>query len=236
MSNVDTTQTAPYQLMPDLAPDEFEALKDDIKRRGVLVAVEFDGDGNIIDGHHRLRAYNELIDEGEDIPMYDQKVVHFPTEDAKKEYVLAINLKRRHLSPEQKATLYAKLRLPPYNMTLQQIADVANVGVGTVWRALDNLPDEVQETLVQLQTVGKDGKKYPAMYQVAERVIIPGEKAERDHVASGYTSSDQSAEIAPKYLIVIEVPNEQMQASILEGLSAEPWATGDDVAIKAVIS
>lgn len=231
MTQVDTSQNAPYQLLPDLTPEEFQALKDDIRARGVLVAVEFDGDGALIDGHQRLRAYNELIDEGEDIPQYDQVIRHFNTEDEKKEYVLAINLKRRHLSSEQKATLYAKLRLPPYSMTLQQIANVAQVGVGTVWRHLENVPDDVRDTLDQLQTIGKDGKVYPAMYNLVERTIIPSEKAERDHVASNYTTSDQTSEITQKFLIIIECPSESAQASALESLNL-----GDNYNVRAVIS
>jgi hypothetical protein len=133
--------------------------------------------------------------------------------------VLALNLKRRHLTPEQKAMLFARLRMPPFNMTLQAIANIANVGVGTVWRGLENLPDEVRATLDELQTVGKDGKVYPAMYQVMERTLIPGEKAERDHESRSYSSGDQTSEIAPKYLIVITCDDEEQQAEILEQLA-----------------
>lgn len=226
-----TTQDAPYQLLPDLSPEEFHALKEDIRVRGILVAVEFDENGAILDGHHRLRAYQELIDEDVDVPMYDQKVVQFESEEAKKDYVLSINLKRRHLTSEQKATLYARLRLPPYNMTLEAIAAIAGVGTTTVWRHLDGLPDDVQETMVQLQTVGRDGKVYPTMYNIS-RTLIPAEKAERDHAASGYVGSDQSQELAPKYLIVIELTSEEEQADILEQLTSG-WPT---LKVRAVIS
>jgi len=228
----DTSTTAPYQLMPPLSDDEYNALKSDIKERGVAVAIEFDGDGNLLDGHHRLRAYEELIDEGFDVPMYDQKVMHFENEEAKRDYVLALNLKRRHLTGEQKALLYARLRQPPFNMTLQAIARVANVGVGTVWRKLEEVPADVRETLDQLETIGT----YPAVYGGAvERTIIPAEKALRDHTSKGYTSGDQSSEIAPKFLIVITCPDEDTQSNILEGLPAQDWAD-DGVSIKAIIS
>lgn len=231
-----TTQGAPYQLLPDLSPDEYAALKEDIRRRGVCVPIEFDGDGNILDGHHRLKIFEELEAEGVQIPMYDQVVRHFDSEDAKKDYVLSINLKRRHLDSAQKAELFYKLRMPPFSMTLDQIAAVANVSNATVWRHLDSLPDEQRDNLAQLQTIGKDGKVYPAQFQIVERTLIPGEKAERDYAAREYVGRDQSAEIPVKYLIVIEVPNEQMQSSILNGLAAEPWADDDAVTIKAVSS
>lgn len=231
MTTVDTSQSAPYQLMPPLSDDEYAALKEDIRHRGIAVPIEFDGDGNVLDGHHRLRIYHELSDEGADVPMYDQKIMHFESEDAKRDYVLALNLKRRHLTGEQKATLFARLRQAPYNMTLQQIANVANVGVGTVWRKLEELPDDVRETLQDLQTMGRDGKTYPTSYQIVERTLIPSEKAMRDHEASGYTSSDQTSEIVPKYLIIIECPSEAAQSDVLESLEL-----GDNFSVRAVIS
>lgn len=227
-----TSQSAPYQLLPPLSDEEYAALKEDIKRRGVAVAIEFDGDGNVLDGHHRLRAWQELQDEDVDVPMYDQKVMHFTSEDAKRDYVLALNLKRRHLTPTQKAMLFARLRLPPYNMTLQAIADVAQSSVGTVWRSLEGLPDDVRASLDEVATVGKDGKTYPAIYQVAERTIIPSEKAERDYAATNYGSaSDQTKEILPQYLIVITLANETEQTQALSALAGLGYAN-----IKAVIS
>jgi ParB-like chromosome segregation protein Spo0J len=51
---------APYQTMPPLSADEFASLKQDIRDRGIMVAVEYDQDGAIIDGYHRVRACQEL--------------------------------------------------------------------------------------------------------------------------------------------------------------------------------
>lgn len=229
---IDVSEQAPYQLMPPLSNEEYQALKEDIRRRGVAVAIEFDGDGNVLDGHHRLRAWQELQDEDVDVPMYDQKVMHFTNEDAKRDYVLALNLKRRHLTPNQKAMLFARLRLPPYNMTIQAIADVAQSSVGTVWRSLEGLPDDVRESLDQVSSVGKDGKTYPAVYQTVERTIIPSEKAERDYAATNYGSAaDQTKEILPQYLIVITLANETEQTEALTALAGLGYAN-----IKAVIS
>jgi ParB-like chromosome segregation protein Spo0J len=44
----------PYQMLDPLSPEDFAALEADILERGVMVAIEFDEDGNVIDGHHRL--------------------------------------------------------------------------------------------------------------------------------------------------------------------------------------
>jgi ParB-like chromosome segregation protein Spo0J len=52
--------TSKYQLMPDMSPAEFEAFKTDIAQRGVVVPIDVDENGEIIDGHHRYRAWAEL--------------------------------------------------------------------------------------------------------------------------------------------------------------------------------
>ena len=49
-----------YQIMPPLTAAEYAALKADIAEHGVLVAVEMDEEGNVLDGHHRVRACQEL--------------------------------------------------------------------------------------------------------------------------------------------------------------------------------
>ena len=55
----DTTGTSPPNPMPALAPDEYEALKASIYRHGVLQPIIVSIDGDIIDGHHRLKIYRE---------------------------------------------------------------------------------------------------------------------------------------------------------------------------------
>lgn len=49
-----------YQVMPDLSFDDYAELKSDVALRGVQVAVEYDEEGNILDGHHRVRVCQEL--------------------------------------------------------------------------------------------------------------------------------------------------------------------------------
>ena len=51
---------APYQVLPPMAPEQFEALKRDIAERGVLTPIDLDEQGRVLDGHHRLRACAEL--------------------------------------------------------------------------------------------------------------------------------------------------------------------------------
>jgi len=46
---------AVYQVMPDLSADEFEQLKSDIAARGVMVPVEYDDAGNVLD----VKGFNQ---------------------------------------------------------------------------------------------------------------------------------------------------------------------------------
>lgn len=55
-----TIENQPYQLLPPLSDDEYATLKADIAVHGVLVAVEMDDQGHIIDGHHRVQAWREI--------------------------------------------------------------------------------------------------------------------------------------------------------------------------------
>jgi len=59
----DTDQ--PYQVMPEFDPDEFERLKKGIKEHGIEYPII---DGNIVDGHHRVKAWKELGRDPSDIP------------------------------------------------------------------------------------------------------------------------------------------------------------------------
>lgn len=84
----------PYQLLPPLTPDEYEALRDNIAIFGLLHPVVMDESGNVIDGHHRHRACVEL-------GITDFPTVTLPglSEDQKLEQALMLNLGRRHLCP-----------------------------------------------------------------------------------------------------------------------------------------
>lgn len=82
-----------YQLLPPLSEEEYLALKADVAKRGVLVPVEVDENGAILDGHHRLRIARELGIEAPTI------VRSGWSEQEKREHVLKVNLLRRQLGP-----------------------------------------------------------------------------------------------------------------------------------------
>lgn len=92
-----------YQLLDPLRPEELSALRADIQKRGVLVAVEEDEDGNTLDGHHRKQIAAEL---GIKCPV---KVRRFATEEEKREHVIKLNLARRHMDAVRWGKAFAML-------------------------------------------------------------------------------------------------------------------------------
>lgn len=91
----------PYQLLPDLTPEEYQALRADIEANGLRVPVDVDEHGNVLDGHHRQRVATELgID-------YPTRVVPGLTETGKRDHALAVNTARRQLNREQRRVVIA---------------------------------------------------------------------------------------------------------------------------------
>jgi len=120
-----------WQLMPPLSDDEYAALKADVGAQGVLVPIVFDADtGEVIEGHHRLRAWTELRTEGVKVPDYPKQVVRFRDDDERLGFVVAANLFRRHLTREQRADLVARLRAEGWS--LRRIGDAVGVDHKTV--------------------------------------------------------------------------------------------------------
>jgi len=149
------------QLLPQLTEEEFEALKADIAERGVQVPVEYDEDGNILDGHHRVRACQEL-----GIKDWPRIVRVGLSEEEKIEHILSLNLNRRQLTREQKREIAKQLR--ERGWSFRRIARVLAVGTETVRRwlaqeetSVPGVSDETPETSVRL-VEGADGKLYPA--------------------------------------------------------------------------
>ena len=79
--------------MPAMSEEEFTALCVDIQENGLLVPIEL-YDGKIIDGRHRQQACDKLGIK----PEYVETDLDGLSPEA---YVLALNLRRRHLTPSQ---------------------------------------------------------------------------------------------------------------------------------------
>jgi len=92
-----------FQVMPPLGAEDYEALKRDIAEVGVLVPVEYDEAGNVLDGHHRIRACQEL-----GISSWPRLIREGLDETGKLTHARRLNIARRHLDAAQKRRNYPR--------------------------------------------------------------------------------------------------------------------------------
>jgi site-specific DNA-methyltransferase (adenine-specific) len=142
-----------YQVFPAHAKAEFEKLKRSITNNGVLVPVVTDQRGVIIDGHHRVQAWNELRADGVKVPDFARSMRYLASNDEGFELAVTLNERRRHLDPKMRKTVARELRKRGWS--LRRIAEELEVGSSTVRRDLSGVPDGTPEKIK-----GLDGKSY----------------------------------------------------------------------------
>lgn len=150
-----------YQVMPDLTPIEYEALKADIAEKGVLIPVEMDESGELLDGHHRRRAWEELKADGVSLPDYPRIIRTGMTEQEKRNHARRLNVLRRQLTKEQRDEQMRAMRAD--GMTYQQIAEELGVDTATAWR-------KTNDVNLHLQIENERGQTRPATYAKRETV------------------------------------------------------------------
>jgi N6-adenosine-specific RNA methylase IME4/ParB-like chromosome segregation protein Spo0J len=122
-------------LFPDMGKNEFEALKQDIAKNGLRLPILVFRN-RIVDGRQRLRACRELGI----APRF--QAVH-EMQKSVPEYIISMNLQRRHLSDSQRAMVassFAKLgkgtnQHTAHAVTQKEAADLLKVSVDSVQRA-----------------------------------------------------------------------------------------------------
>ena|GEM_PF-3294195 len=144
-----------YQVLPDLSESEYGELKSDIAERGVMVPVEFDQDGNVLDGHHRLKICEEL-----GITDYPKVIRAGLTESEKRYHARKLNMARRQMNQEQRRQLIQDQLKETPEKSDRQIADSLGVSPTTVGNARHDLEDSNQLSRLD-SSVGADGKIRP---------------------------------------------------------------------------
>ena len=151
-----TTFATPFQLMPELPTWEYEALKESIRKLGVIVPIIRDENGTIIDGHHRDQCCQEL--KIRDIPTITLAGM---TEEQKRDHALVLNLVSRKITRKQlRAIIGTELRRTPdmSNRWLAEIVGSTNKTVESVRRELLSIGEIPQCDSYR----AKDGRRYPA--------------------------------------------------------------------------
>lgn len=217
-----------YQVMPNLTDDEYTELKNDIAERGVMVPIEFDEHGNVLDGHHRLKVCEEL-----GIKDYPKVIRAGMTEDEKRTHARKLNMARRQLNQEQRrALIQAQLKETPEKSD-RQIAEglgVSHVTVGAQRRELESI-GQIDQSSRQTS----DGRIYPAQRKPIT-IFNPTKREERviqnpavvERMAEGHSAvmaatlnaREEKAE-RKSYTLEPEIPDDAyklMVADIRDGL------------------
>lgn len=141
---------ASFQLFPVLDAATEAALRASIERFGVLVPVAKDQHGRILDGFHRSRLADEL-------GVAYRVDVHVVADDGEaREIARTLNADRRQLTVEQRREVVSVLREQGHS--LRAIGGAVGVTKSQVERDLAGVPDGTPAA----ETIGRDGKRYPA--------------------------------------------------------------------------
>jgi N6-adenosine-specific RNA methylase IME4 len=146
-----------YQVMPPLSADDYESLKADIAARGVMVPVEYDEHGNILDGHHRASIWTELTAAGAALAPFPRVIRVGFTEAEKRTHARKLNLARRHLNQEQRRTLIQQELKDNPEKSNRQIAEGLKVSDHTVKSVRDDLEGRAQIARIShvVDTIGR---------------------------------------------------------------------------------
>ena len=93
-----------------MSKEEYEALKDDISKRGLFYPIIINKEGCILDGHHRHKICQEL---GIQPSVIVQEFNGQQDDESKlneQEFVITINLNRHQFNDFQKAEARYKIR------------------------------------------------------------------------------------------------------------------------------
>lgn len=153
-------------LLSRLSAEKFEALKADIKKRGVMVPVETDTDTDeIIDGYHRYRACQQL-----GITTCPQKRRHFKSEAERRWHAVALNIHRRQLKKSQVAAFAAKYRPPMEKETVKERQRRTQVR-GTQRPVVAKVPPPENETRKARENVAAEVGISPRMITDTKKVM-----------------------------------------------------------------
>jgi len=160
--------TGKYQVLPPLSNDEYQALKEDIAENGILVPIEVDEHGEIIDGYHRAKICEDL---GIPYPMIVRAGL---SEQQKREHAWKLNLCRRQLNQKQRREMVVQLLKEIPEKSNRVIANIAGVDHKTVSAVRKEITASGE--IPHIETfVGADGRKFKA-----KSVIVSNRKEAKE--------------------------------------------------------
>jgi hypothetical protein len=242
-------------IFPLMEGAEFDALVADIKANGLREKIDL-YEGKIVDGRNRYLALQRLeIDPSADPTKYFRKALYAHTtggeiaphkqnnDDRVRAYVISKNIHRRHLTPEQKRDLIAKLIKAQPEKSDRQIAGTIKASpttVGTVRAKMEatglvsNLDTRTDKRGRQ-QPAKKPTPKPPAKPQPVKsdpRIISQELGARVGRFAHDLITTDRILARVLADLIMLPGVRERLSADLTNGLAiagngTDPEASAD---------
>lgn len=154
-----------FQLLDQLPPQQFRLLVEDIRERGVLVPIEIDENGQILDGHHRYTACMEVGIDPKTIPRIVRTGL---TELEKRSHARSLNAMRRQLTRKQRRRLIEQELIDNPAQSNNSIAKRLGVSDVTVAKVRTMLG------LDGVDRIGQDGKVYELRKRaLLDRFVVP---------------------------------------------------------------
>jgi hypothetical protein len=148
------------ELLPPLAPAEFEELRESIRRHGQMMPIIVNAAGVVLDGHHRLRACRDLG--------IEPRVEVRAASDDGRLFAAEVNLRRRHLTREQKNALVEKLLVANPAASDRNLAKSTGVSPTTVGKIRRDAEARGDVPKVDTRTDSK-GRQQPATKPAQQR-------------------------------------------------------------------
>ncbi len=175
-----------FQLFANLSDEKYDALKADIAKHGVLVPIEVDQHGEILDGHHRVRAWTEIRADGARVHDYPRLIRHFDNDDDREEHAAKLNSARRDISREDK--IRNAIRWREHGWSYRRIGDALAVAEGTVRYWIPQATAQNYAVEFPKRSIGKDGRSRPA--RMPRPAVLAANDREQERAGSFLTTID----------------------------------------------
>ncbi len=157
-----------YQnLVPALEFKEYERIKNSIRKNGLKSKIYVNQDDEVLDGHNRIKMCREL---GINLDFGNVEVITFENKLEEREFVILMNLDRRHLNEFQKIELgYELHKIESEKSRLRQLSQLNNVKASLA-------PNGANE---KDQEEGNKSKKGKTSKIIADKIGVPVRTYER---------------------------------------------------------
>jgi predicted methyltransferase len=176
------------KLVNSLSKLEYELLKESISNKGLHLPIIINQDSVILDGHNRLKICQELGIK----PIFEVKEFQDPLQE--KEFVIEINLKRRHLNNFQIAELEYKMEeIYKEKAKQRSFNNLKNVkeNISTAPNdaiELDKKEKEDEETGKVSEIIAKKTGLSPRTYERAKKIIEEGSEEVKEKLRANKTT------------------------------------------------